>query len=142
MIWSISLALTCCDVYKPSQVYMYFSKGIKKFNFRFKTIFTNCIFITITINFSYFLRVFEIVNLYLNLKSVFKSIRGCGGGGGAILFLPCLKFLNIAGFSLEKFLATTIHTLLKTVLVIRRVAIFTFAVQWLSSKIISDIQFF
>lgn len=137
MIWSISLALTCCDVYKPSQVY--FSKGIKKFNFRFKTIFTNCIFITI--NFSYFLRVFEIVNLYLNLKSVFKSIRGCGGGG-AILFLPCLKFLNIAGFSLEKFLATTIHTLLKTVLVIRRVAIFTFAVQWLSSKIISDIQFF
>lgn len=72
---------------------MYFSKGIKKFNFRFKTIFTNCIFITITINFSYFLRVFEIVNLYLNLKSVFKSIRGCGGGG-AFLFLPCLKFLN------------------------------------------------
>lgn len=88
--------LTCCDVYKPSQVY--FSKGIKKFNFRFKTIFTNCIFITITINFSYFLRVFEIVNLYLNLKSVFKSSRGCNGEEGreegATIFLPCLKFVN------------------------------------------------
>lgn len=55
-------------------------------------------------------------------------LKVVGVGGGVILFLLCLKFFNIVGFLLEKFLVIIIYILLKIVLVICRVVIFIFVV--------------